>query len=218
MMIVTIDGPAGAGKSTAARKLAERLGFRYLDSGALYRAVTLAALEGGCDLDSGAKVGELASRLSVKLEPDGRVLLGARDVTTEIRGERVSASVSRVSAHPEVRAAMLSLQRAAGDASNLVCEGRDMGTVVFPQAGLKVFLDAEVGVRAERRRKELAGRGEKLTHTQLVSRIRDRDRQDENRATAPLMKSVDQVLMDTSTMTIDEVVEHLAKLVSARMK
>lgn len=217
-MIVTIDGPAGSGKSTAARKLAARLGFRFLDSGALYRAVTLAALERGIDLDSGTAVGKLAAGVSVKLEPDGRVLLDRRDVTTEIRSERVSASVSQVSAHAEVRTAMLSIQRMAGESGDLVCEGRDMGTVVFPQAGLKVFLDADVGVRAERRRKELAGRGESLTHTQLVSRIRDRDRQDENRAAAPLKRDVDQVLMDTSNMTIDEVVDHLAKLVSARKR
>jgi cytidylate kinase len=121
-----------------------------------------------------------------------------------------------VSAHPEVRAAMLSNQRTAGESGDLVCEGRDMGSIVFPRAGLKVFLDADVGVRAERRRQELAKRGESLTHTQLVSRIRDRDRQDESRAAAPLKRSVDQVLIDTSNMTIDEVVEHLAKLVSAR--
>src|SRR5207253_749833 len=145
-MIVTIDGPAGSGKSTAARKLAARLGFRFLDSGALYRAVTLAALERGMNLESGDAVGKLAVGLSVKLEPDGRVLLDGRDVTTEIRSERVSANVSQVSAHPEVRTAMLSLQRVAGESGDLVCEGRDMGTVVFPQAGLKVFLDADVGV------------------------------------------------------------------------
>jgi cytidylate kinase len=217
-VIVTIDGPAGSGKSTAARKLAERLGFRYLDSGALYRAVTLAALERGSDLDAGARVGDLAKGLAISFAPGGRVLLDGRDVTEAIRSERVSANVSKVSAHAEVRNAMLSVQRAAGESSDLVCEGRDMGSVVFPQAGLKIYLDADVGVRAERRRTELMGRGENLTHTQLVTRIRERDRKDESRASAPLKRSVDQVLLDTTNMTIDEVVDHLAKLVSARKR
>src|SRR5262245_27755952 len=151
-MIVAIDGPAGSGKSTVARKLAARLGFSYLDSGALYRAVTLAALDQGVDLDSGPRLGELAAGLGVTLEPDRRVLLGGRDVTEAIRSERVSANVSKVAAHGEVRAAMLSMQRAAAARGDLVCEGRDMGTVVFPGAEVKVFLEADVGVRAERRR------------------------------------------------------------------
>jgi CMP/dCMP kinase len=215
-VIVTIDGPAGSGKSTVARKLAARLGFRYLDSGALYRAVTLAALDRKVDLDSGPRLGGLAAGLGVKLEPDGRVLLDGRDVTAVIRGERVSASVSKVSAHHEVRAAMMSLQRAAADSGSLVCEGRDMGTVVFPNAEVKVYLDADVGVRAERRRKELVEKGESLSHDELVARLLDRDRQDATRTHAPLKRVEGQIRVDTSDMTIDEVVDHLADLVSAR--
>jgi cytidylate kinase len=215
-MIVAIDGPAGSGKSTVARKLAARLGFRYLDSGALYRAVTLAALDQGVDLDSGPRLGELAAGLGVTLEPDRRVLLGRRDVTEEIRSERVSASVSKVSAHGEVRAAMLSMQRAAAARGDLVCEGRDMGTVVFPGAEVKVFLEADVGVRAERRRSELLAKGEALSHEELVSRLAERDRQDATRMHAPLKRIAGQVLVDTSNMTIDEVVERLVELVSAR--
>jgi cytidylate kinase len=215
-VIVTIDGPAGSGKSTVARKLATRLGFRYLDSGALYRAVTLAALDRNVDLDSGKRLGELAAGLSIRLEPDGRVLLEGRDVTAAIRGERVSASVSKASAHAEVRAAMLSVQRTAADSGDLVCEGRDMGTVVFPQAEVKVYLDADVGVRAERRRKELVAKGESLSHEDLVARLQDRDRKDATRTHAPLKRAEGQVHVDTSDMTIDGVVDRLVGLVSAR--
>jgi cytidylate kinase len=215
-VIVTIDGPAGSGKSTAAKRLATRLGFRYLDSGALYRAITLAALDRKVDLDSGKALGALAAGSKVTLEPGGRVLLDDRDVTAAIRGERVSASVSKVSAHAEVRSAMLSVQRTAAAGADLVCEGRDMGTVVFPGAELKVYLDADVGVRAERRRKELLGAGESLTHEQLVARLEERDRKDSTRAAAPLLRTDAQVFVDTSDMTIDEVVDHLVKLVSAR--
>jgi CMP/dCMP kinase len=214
-MIVAIDGPAGSGKSTVARKLAARLGFRHLDSGALYRAVTLAALDQGVDLDSGPRLGELAAGLSVTLEPR-RVLIGERDVTEEIRSERVSANVSKVSAHGEVRAAMLSMQRAAAARGDLVCEGRDMGTVVFPGAEVKVFLEADVGVRAERRRSELLAKGESLSHEELVARLAERDRQDATRMHAPLKRIAGQVLVDTSNMNIDEVVDRLADLVSAR--
>jgi cytidylate kinase len=215
-VIVTIDGPAGSGKSTVARKLAAQLGFSFLDSGALYRAVTLAALDRNVDKDDGKRLGDLAAGLSIKLEPDGRVLLEGRDVTAAIRGERVSASVSKVSAHAEVRAAMLSLQRMAAQAGDLVCEGRDMGSVVFPRAGLKVYLDADVGVRAERRRKELEERGESLSREELVARLQDRDRQDATRMHAPLKRIEGQVLVDTSDLTIDGVVERLVELVSAR--
>ena len=214
-MIVAIDGPAGSGKSTVARKLAARLGFSYLDSGALYRAVTLAALDQGVELDSGPRLGELATGLSVTLGPR-RVCIGERDVTEEIRSERVSANVSKVSAHREVRAAMLSMQRAAAARGDLVCEGRDMGTVVFPGAEVKVFLEADVGVRAERRRSELAAKGESLSHEELVARLAERDRQDATRMHAPLRRIAGQVLVDTSDMNIDEVVDRLADLVSAR--
>jgi cytidylate kinase len=156
--------------------------------------------------------------LRVSLEPEGRVLLGDRDVTAAIRSERVSANVSQVSAHPEVRTSMLSLQRKSAEAADLVCEGRDMGTVVFPDADLKVYLDADVGVRAERRRAELLNAGEDLSREQLVARLKERDRRDSTRDHAPLQRTASQMFVDTSDMTIDEVVEHLAKLVSARRK
>jgi cytidylate kinase len=217
-VIVAIDGPAGSGKSTVAKRLAQRLGYRYLDSGALYRAVTLAALERGVPLDSGADLGRLASAARISLEPDGRVCLDGRDVTGAIRGEPVSASVSQVSAHREVRDAMLSLQRAAGGTGDLVCDGRDMGSVVFPGAELKVYLDASVDVRAERRRKDLLRAGERLSHEELVARLNERDRQDSGRAHAPLRRSEDQAYVDTSDMTIDEVTDRLVTLVSAQKR
>ncbi|HYC77009.1 MAG TPA: (d)CMP kinase [Planctomycetota bacterium] len=217
-MIVTIDGPAGSGKSTAAKRLAARLGFRYLDTGAMYRAVTLATLERGVDTADGRRAGEIARALRLELRPDGTVLADGRDVTAAIRTERVTAKVSEVSAHPEVRAAMTGLQREIGRGGDLVCEGRDMGTVVFPDAALKIWLDAPPEVRAERRRRDLEAAGESLSREELTARLVERDRKDSSRAAAPLRKADDQETVDTGGLTLDQTVERLAALAEDRRR
>jgi CMP/dCMP kinase len=211
-MIVTIDGPAGAGKSSTARRVAEKLGFRYLDTGAMYRAVTLAVLERGADPKDAAACGAIAAALKLDLPADGTVLLNGRDVASEIRTERVTARVSEVAAHPSVREAMTRLQRDVGSAGDLVCEGRDMGDVVFPDAALKVWLDAPADVRAERRRKELEAAGERLSRGELVARMSERDRKDATRAAAPAKKAADAIVVDTGGLRLDQVVDAIAEL------
>lgn len=216
-IVVTIDGPAGAGKSTVARRLARRLGVRYLDTGAMYRSVTLAALEAGLALDDGPALGRLAESLALHLESDGRTLIGDRDVSALIREERVSAAVSEVSAQPEVRAAMTGLQRRIGEEAPLVCEGRDMGTVVFPEAELKVYLDADARTRAQRRRQDLEAQGEAVSLEELIERIERRDRYDSGRAAAPLRRDDSQLYLDTSSLSIDQVMDRLEELVAERI-
>lgn len=213
-MIVTIDGPAGAGKSTTAKLVAARLGFRYLDTGAMYRAVTVMVLGRGADPTDAAAATAVAESLSLDLRPDGTVLANGRDVTTLIRHERVTSRVSEVSAHPGVRAAMTRIQRDLGRAGDLVCEGRDMGSVVFPDAPLKIWLDAPAEVRAERRRKELEAAGESLSQSELVARLVERDRKDSSRAAAPLVRVADQTVVDTAGLTVEQVVEKIMALAS----
>lgn len=215
-MIVTIDGPAGSGKSTTAKALALRLGFRYLDTGAMYRAVTWSVLERGIDPADGRRAGEAARALRLELTTDGKVRADGTDVTSAIRTERVTSRVSEVSAHPEVRAAMTELQRALGAHGDLVCEGRDMGSTVFPDAELKIWLDAPAEVRAERRRRDLEASGESLSRDELVRRLTERDRKDASRAAAPLVKVAGQVAVDTGGLAPEAVVEKLAGLAAER--
>ncbi len=214
-MIVTIDGPAGAGKSTTAKLVAARLGFRYLDTGAMYRAVTAMVLGRGAEPGDAAAATAVAESLSLDLRPDGTVLANGRDLTTLIRTERVTAGVSEVSAHPGVRTAMTRIQRDIGRLGDLVCEGRDMGSVVFPDAPLKIWLDAPIEVRAERRRKELEGAGESLSLDELVLRLVERDRKDSARATAPLKRVDDQTFVDTAGLSVAQVVEKITALATA---
>jgi cytidylate kinase len=214
-VIITIDGPAGAGKSTTAKQVAARLRFRYLDTGAMYRAVTLAVLEAGVDPKDGEAAGKIAAQIKLDLRSDGGVFADGRDVGAAIRTERVTSRVSEVAAHPEVRAAMTELQRAIGRGGDLVCEGRDMGSFVFPDAALKVWLDAPAEVRAERRRKELESAGESLTREELTARLVERDRKDSTRAAAPLVRTAGQTVVDTGGLSIVEVVERIAALVDS---
>ncbi len=214
-MIVTIDGPAGAGKSTTAKLVAARLGFRYLDTGAMYRAVAAMVLGRGADPGDALAATAVAESLSLELRPDGTVLANGRDLTTLIRTERVTAGVSEVSAHPGVRTAMTRIQRDIGRLGDLVCEGRDMGSVVFPDAPLKIWLDAPIEVRAERRRKELEGAGESLSLDELVLRLVERDRKDSARATAPLKRVDDQTFVDTAGLSVAQVVEKITALATA---
>ena len=204
--VITIDGPAASGKGTIAERVAAALGFHYLDSGALYRIATLAALKSGVSPEDV----ESLTALTEKLAPifrDGRIYLNGEDVTTAIRSEEVRAMTSRVAVIPGVRAALFELQKKAAAHPGLVADGRDMGTVVFPNARLKVFMTASARVRAERRYKQLIGRGEQADLAALTADLEERDRRDSKRATAPLKPAEDARILDTSEMGIEEVVK-----------
>lgn len=210
--IVAIDGPAGAGKSTVARRVAERLGFIRVDTGAIYRSVALLAQERG--LRGEAEIAELAEGLPLRFEGE-RVLVGPRDVSRAIREPEVSQAASVVSAMPRVRAALLELQRriARAHPGGAVMEGRDIGTVVFPDAEVKVFLTASVLERARRRHEELAERGVPQPLEDVKREIEARDARDEGRAAAPLRRAEDAVLVDTTGKSVDAVVDEIVELV-----
>jgi cytidylate kinase len=220
-VIVAIDGPAGAGKSTISRMVADRYGWTYLDTGAMYRAVTLLALEQGLSPADGDELGLLARNLEIGFQPgpDGvpQVFAGCREVTEEIRMQEVTGNVSEVSAHASVREAMVEQQRLCGAAGNVVVDGRDIGTVVFPQAEVKIFLTASVGERARRRRLELEGKGVAVPQEQMEKDIAARDDYDSSREVAPLKAADDAVIIDTTDMTIDQVVGKVAEIVAARV-
>ena len=207
-MVIAIDGPSGAGKSTLAKRLAKELDFVYLDTGAMYRALALKVLRQGIDLADDARLTELVSATAIDLkEEDGRltVLLDGEDVASQIRTPEVSQMASKVSALRVVRARMLELQREMGRRGSVVAEGRDIGTVVFPEAEVKVFLDASIAERARRRWQELraAGRAVELRETQRE--IEERDRRDSERDVAPLRKADGALLIDSSAETAEEV-------------
>ena len=207
-MIVAIDGPAGAGKSTVARRLAARLGFRYLDTGAMYRALTWIALERGVPVDEGMRLAALAVDFPVSLDA-GRVSIDGADVTAEIRAPRIDRIVSAVARHPEVREVMRERQRDLLDLGNLVIEGRDIGTVVAPQAELKVYLVADEAERARRRMAERPGIGADALATDL--RLRD------ERDAAQMQPAEGAELIDTTDLTVEDVVARIEALVRARV-
>jgi cytidylate kinase len=209
-MVIAIDGPAGAGKSTVARAVARTLGFTYLDSGAMYRCVALAALRAGVSLDDGTGLGRLARGLEITLE-DGRVLLDGEDVTEAIRAPEVSTAASRVSVHPEVREAMVERQRALIVAGDYVAEGRDIGTVVSPDASLKVFLTATDTERARRRSAES---GESLA--EVLAAQATRDARDRGREHGALRAADDAVEIDTTGLSVDEVARRIADLAAEK--
>jgi cytidylate kinase len=221
-MIVAIDGPAGSGKSTVARSLARRLGFTYLDSGALYRTITLLALEAGADLDDGPALGRIGEEASIELrerdDDNVQVLVDGRDVSLEIREPRVTGASSTVAAHPEVRTALLRKQRELIAGGNYVVEGRDIGTVVAPDAPVKVFLTADPDERARRRADELSRRGIESEADEVRAAIEQRDRLDSTRSAAPLRTADDAVVIDTTGLTVAEVVERAASLAEAAAK
>ena len=203
--VIAIDGPAASGKGTVAARVAEALGFHLLDSGALYRVVALAALRRGVSPDDAEALGRLAAGLDVRFEP-GRVRLDGEDVTLAIRGEDVSAAASRVAVHPPVRAALVERQRAFRRPPGLVADGRDMGTVLFPDAATKVFVTATAEARAERRYKQLIEKGLSANIEGLLHDIRMRDARDGERAAAPLKPAADAAILDTTDLTIDAAV------------
>ena len=216
-MIVAIDGPAGSGKSTVARGVARALGFTYLDSGALYRAVTLKALEAGADLEAGESLGRLARRAEVEVrERDHdyvQVLLDGRDVSEAIRAPEVTGASSAVAAHERVREALLATQRDLVAAGDWVVEGRDIGTVVAPEASVKAFLTADPAERARRRAAELGSRGVRADAGEVRRAIEQRDRLDSTRSAAPLRAAADAVTIDTTGLHPQEVIDRVLQLV-----
>jgi cytidylate kinase len=217
-LIVAIDGPAGSGKSTVAKAVAMRLGLQYLDTGAMYRTIALLALEEGLDLEDDAVLGQLARSTEISFDhEDGqplptRVVADGRDVTAAIRTPEVDASVSAAARAPSVREAMVAAQRVIGHRGNLVAEGRDIGTVVFPDAELKIYLTATPQERARRRHLERVERGEDVQETDVLEGIIARDGADSSREVSPLAAADDARLLDTTGLTIDEVVEEIAVL------
>ncbi|MDL2259992.1 (d)CMP kinase [Deltaproteobacteria bacterium OttesenSCG-928-K17] len=206
--IITIDGPAGAGKSTMARDLARRLNWVYLDTGALYRALALTAQSRGIDPADQAASEALAREINITAEPTPQgtaIKVDGEDVTELLRSPEISMAASTISGWPGVREALLDLQRAIGSAGHVVAEGRDMGTVVFPEAGLKLFLSATAEARAGRRHKELAGKGAETTEAQVLADINRRDHADINRPVSPLTKADDAVSIDSTNLSPDEV-------------
>jgi len=217
--IVAIDGPVGAGKSTVAMGVARVLGFRYIDTGAMYRSVAWLALRQGVNLPDERTVASVAASASIEFKPANgrpRVLVNGTDVTEAIRTPEVSAAASVVSAHPAVRQALVALQRTMGAEGGVVMEGRDISTVVFPDAEVKVYLDASPEERARRRFQELVSKGVAVDYESLKRAEEERDRRDSTRAHSPLRRAPDAVVIDTTGLTVEQIVDRIVKLVEKR--
>lgn len=213
---IAIDGPAGAGKSTLARRLADRLGFLYIDTGAMYRAIALWAQRVGVGWDDALRLEQLARESHIELAGGGRVLLNGEDVGEAIRAPEISEGASRVSAIRGVRRALVEKQQQMGREASVVMEGRDIGTVVFPDAEVKIYLDATPEERARRRLKELAARGVQAEFGHVLGEIQRRDQRDCTRADSPLRQAPDAIYVDSTSMTEEEVEEALLKIVRDR--
>jgi CMP/dCMP kinase len=219
--VLAVDGPSGSGKGTLAQSLARHLGWHLLDSGALYRIVGLAAVEQGVDFDDEANLAAIASHLDIRFAPaqagePAAVLLAGRDISSEVRNEQSGYYASRVAVFPAVRSALLSLQRSFAKAPGLVADGRDMGTDVFVDAPLKIFLTASAEQRAERRYKQLIDKGESVNLAALLEDIRLRDKRDSERAVAPLRPADDAVLIDSTILDREEVFQQVVELLHQR--
>jgi cytidylate kinase len=207
-MIITIDGPAGSGKSSSAKELARRLGFEFLDTGAMYRAVTLAALRGGVDVSDPQAVQRLLDELQLEMSP-GRVLLNGEDVSQKIRAGTVTAASGAVADSPVVRRRLVEWQRQIAAGRNTVCEGRDQGTVVFPEAECKFFLVAQPEERARRRQRDMAARGENVAWDEVLNAQEFRDARDRERDLAPMIPASDAIILDSTQLNLDQVVERM---------
>jgi CMP/dCMP kinase len=214
-MIITIDGPAGAGKSTVARTLAKRLGFEFLDTGAMYRAVALAAIRAKVSLQDEDALRGFVGGVTLEMPPEN-VLLNGMDVSAEIRTQAVSDAASLVATSPAVRERLVHLQRVIAEGRDIVCEGRDQGTVVFPQATCKFFLTADAEERARRRQQELAGRGEARDLSTLAEMMRRRDNQDATRPVGPMKVPPDAILIDSTGLSVEQVVQRMEAEVRSR--
>jgi cytidylate kinase len=215
--VVALDGPSGAGKSTAGRQLAARLGFTFIDTGAMYRGLALKALRAGVALDSEPALVALARDVRIELSPGG-VRLDGEDVTAAIRSRETSAAASQVSAHPGVRREMVARQRAMGEEGGVVLDGRDIGTAVFPDAEVKVYVDADPAVRARRRYEELRAAGEEASLEAIEREVRERDDKDSHRADSPLTRAKDAVLLDTTGLELEDVVQRMLAIVEHARK
>lgn len=211
--VIAIDGPAGAGKSTIARSLAEELGFTYIDTGAMYRSITLSAIREQIPLEDQTRLGELAHSADIEFAPGRRVLLNGEDVTEAIREPAVTAAASRVAAIGRVRSALVAKQKRIAETANVVMEGRDIGTVVFPDAKVKIFLDADPVERARRRGGELPD----VPMEELAAQMRERDDRDRRRAESPLVKAPDAIYLDSTGLTPAEVCGKILDLVRVRI-
>jgi cytidylate kinase len=217
MTVVAIDGPVGSGKSSVARRVAERLGYLYLDTGAMYRAVGLLATEAGVDLSDEEAVVPIAATAGLRFDGGGRLWAGERDVSGLIRSLQMGEAASVVSALPGVRRLLVARQRELGAGADIVMEGRDIGTNVFPDAEVKVFLTAPADVRAARRAAELRGKGEVVHDGDVLTALLERDRRDSQREVAPLRKAHDAVEVDTAGLTLDEVVDAVVAVVGQKV-
>jgi cytidylate kinase len=209
-MIITIDGPAGSGKSSAAKGLAQRLGFEMLETGAMYRAVALAVIQAGVNDSDPAALDRLMQRIQIEMPP-GRVLLDGADVTAAVRTPAIASEASRLAALPAVRRFLAGRQREIAQGRNMVCEGRDQGTAVFPDAECKFFLQADPSERARRRWQELADRNDRLTIEQVLAEQRVRDERDAARDLAPMVPAKDAIVIDTTRLTLEQVLDRLER-------
>ena len=218
---IAIDGPAAAGKSTIAKIVAEKLGYIYIDTGAMYRAITLKALKEGVNLASNKEVGDLLKATEIDMQPSEKgqlVFLDGENVTKDIRSQDVTKSVSEIAAHEEVRKQMVQMQQQLAEDRGVVMDGRDIGTHVLPDAALKVFMSASVEERARRRYEENKGRNIDTPLEELQKEIAERDKMDSERAFAPLRKAEDAIFLDTTSLTIEEAAEAILKLTAERLK
>jgi len=211
-MIITIDGPAGSGKSTAARLLAQRLGFEFLDTGAMYRAVTLAALRFQSELHDQTALSRLLDTLQIEL-PRDRVVLNGEDVTSLIRTPEITAASGPIASSPVVRQRLVEWQRKIAAGRNMVCEGRDQGTIVFPEAQCKFFLVADAAERARRRQRELQARGEPANFEDVLAAQQARDARDATRAVGPMTPAADAVLLDSTSLSIEDMVTRMEQAI-----